>query len=332
MLSWKVNEENTIEIDEIEDDQEMTESGIALRAPFSALTTALVIWAKAKGMSITTDNPLITYKLPGARDSAFYGSSMASYVEAATFHDMDGSSATAKFDDTGCPSSTKDTLTALEFGENRKIERIELQVRVIEVSGKEHTETLDVEWLLWQAFNWSLRCSIARSADTESAASVIKDACAQILHFGCDLEANYTEILDLEAIRELELAYVCKNIERKIHNIRGAEDAPTHPMTVKAVMNLIGLSDDDIAAYLNSRRPQAEISYDPNKVILVDENYVHLIISESLDKDPSDFDVEVVTNMVEERFEGIEQDINELILECYEEYEETISYARSTDM
>ena len=317
MLSWKTNDEGIIEIKEIEGVEGVIPDNTLL-APFSPVTAALVGWAKEKGLEVVTLDPLLSYNVHGVRHASFDGVSPAAYVEMATFHDADGAESKAVFNDQGRPIESINSRNALETGENGNVERIVLTVQVIDKPGQEHSEMLDVDWLVWQASNWSLRFSIARTTeDAEAAAKAISEVCAQTVFFGGDSDTDYVEILGFEANRELELAYVGKNIERRAHKLKGDGSKLTYPQTVKAAMELLGLTNDDIEAYLEMQGYRND--YDPNRVILVDENYVGTIIALSQEIDPSDFEVEAVTNMLTDRFEDIDQEINELILECYQE-------------
>lgn len=259
MLNWTIDDTGVIQIG---DDADLNPDNSIL-VPFSPISAALVSWAKEQGLEIITANPLVTAALLGVRHEAMSGFRLTAYVESVRFHTSDGSTATAVFDDAGRPDVSLETATALHVGDSGNVERIVLSVRVSEQNVPEYTAELETNFLVWQAANWSLRVAIARStADLDAVSAAIRELCAQVMLCGGDSDADYGEILGFEASRELELAYVCKNIEWRAHNLRKGKIKATYPNTVKAMMELLSLTNDDIEAYLKTQGLSVD-HYDP---------------------------------------------------------------------
>ena len=113
-------------------------------------------------------------------------------------------------------------------------------------------EPLAVEWLAWQIRHSTLRTAIARSAkDLDAVVDAISELAALLLTYNDD--STYTDTLGFDAAQEVEAAYATKSAERQAHLLRGGDDRITHPKTVRAMMDVGSLTDEDMLAYLRSR-------------------------------------------------------------------------------
>ena len=315
MISWNTNKDGRIDMVEVQPSNAAT----MILAPFSPVSAAIAGLANIPDSpiykrAVITDNGLETYLPQGVAKQAQPTFQPNGYVSEAHFT-IEGTTISASFNDVGKVVHGNDNLEKAQ--ESQRLERISITATLNGAPGESVKHHFDVDWLVWITAQSHLKIAIRQGCvDTDKIIDAVTSVCDNFIFFGGISDINYAESGSVEYYQEMEAGFIAREIEGKAQRAAGAKTV-THPRTVRTSMELFGLTDDDLSAYIASRGLEL-LPLDTNRVVLVDTGLVKTVIGEAYNVELSDDELTAIATEVAEHYKRINFRVTERITDVYE--------------